>query len=92
MSDVDMWSGIVGFVLPVLIAAIKRQGWPASWQAVCAFVVCWVAAAGTAYLTAQLDPQNLVRAFLVIFTLAIVAFYGFWKPTGVEPVVDRSTG
>lgn len=86
-----MWSLIVGFFLPIVIAFLVQTGWSQRLQAVIAFVASAVAAAGTAYLQGDLTGERFVEAALVILVTAIATYKGFWKPTGVAPGIETKT-
>jgi hypothetical protein len=86
-----MWALIVGFFLPIVIAFLVQSGWSQRLQAVAAFVVCAVAAAGTAYFQGDLTGRRFVEAGLVILVTTIATYKGFWKPTGVAPGIEGKT-
>ncbi len=90
MSDSDMWTGIVGFLLPLAIAVIIKEGWTKELQAVIAFVACLVAAVGSAYFAGQLDPKGVVHDMLIVFTLAMTSFGFLWKPTGISEAIQNN--
>lgn len=96
MSDVPsnlvMWSGIVGFFLPILIATILRWRWSQQAKAVAAFVVCLIAATGTAYFSGNFEGADVVTAALVVVTITQATYVGVWKPTGVAPAIMDATG
>jgi len=91
MTNAAMWAGIVGFFLPIAASVIIQQKWAQPVKAVAGFLCCVTAAVGTAYFTGLLDPTDVARCFLVVFTLAIAAYYGFWKPTGIAPKIEAAT-
>ena len=91
MSNLEMWALIVGFFLPIVIAFLVQSGWSQRLQAVAAFVVCAVAAAGTAYFQGDLTGRRFVEAGLVILVTTIATYKGFWKPTGVAPGIEEKT-
>lgn len=91
MSNLEMWALVVGFFLPVVIAFLVQTGWSERLQSVAAFVVCAVAAAGTAYFQGDLTGRRFVEAGLVILVTTIATYKGFWKPTGVAPGIETKT-
>lgn len=90
-SDLAMWSGLVGFVLPPLMSVIIQSGWSTRVQSVVAFVVSLVAGAGTAWLSGNFVDRDVISCGLIIFTVGVATYYGFWKPTGISPSIERAT-
>ena len=90
MSNAEMWSGIIGVFLPLVIAAVNRPGWSSGAKALVTIVACLLAAAGTAWFTGQIDAADVARSFLIVFTLAIGTYQFYWRPSGVAPTVERA--
>jgi len=67
-----LWSAIVGFVVPLAIAAINQSSWQPRTRGGVAFLVCLLAATGTVYFGGDLDQiDDLAVAFLIVFGTAI---------------------
>lgn len=83
------WSGIVGFTLPILVAAINRTHW-ASWlKGVVAFVSSVVAGLLVSWLGADLSGKTFVEAFGVVFGAALIFYQTFWRPTGIGDWIEE---
>ena len=91
ISDLEMWSLIVGFALPPVLSVVMQSGWSQRLQAVVAFAAAAIAGAGTAYFQGDLTGERFVEAGLVILVSAIATYKGFWKPTGVSPAIETKT-
>lgn len=91
MDNIAMWQGILGFAMPLLISVIVQTGWDDRAKSVCAFVCCVIGAVGTAALSGQLDGVDVVTGFLIVFTLAMASYKGFWKPLGIAPALTAAT-
>ena len=91
MTNFQMWSLIVGFVLPPVLAVIQQSGWSDRLRAVVAFLACAVAGAGVAYFQGDLTAKRFVEAGLVVLVTAIATYRNFWKPTGVAPAIETKT-
>lgn len=90
--SIAMWGLIVGFLMPPIIAVLNRQNWPSATKAVCAFITCLVAAAGTAYLAGDLkNESDYVTAALTVFGAAMLTYHQWWKPSGIAPKIEAST-
>lgn len=91
MDDLAMWSLIVGFFLPKLLATVIQTKWSEKEKAIVAFVGCLVAAVGTTYFTDGFGGGNYVSSALAIFVAAQVSYKALWKPTGVAPAIETKT-
>jgi|SRR4029079_8456219 len=91
MSNLEMWSLIVGFFLPLAIAFVMQQHWHEQLKAVVGFVICAIAGAGTAYFQGEFTGRRFIEAGLVILVTAMATYRNFWKPTGVAPTIENKT-
>jgi hypothetical protein len=91
VSNLQMWSLIVGFLTPPVLAIIQQGGWSKRVRAVVAFAAAMVAGAGTAYFQGDLTGRRFVEAALVVLVATIAAYQGFWKPTDVAPTIEKMT-
>jgi VIT1/CCC1 family predicted Fe2+/Mn2+ transporter len=91
MTNIVMWSSIVGFFLPPVIALVQQPGWSNRVRSVVAFAACAVAGAGTAYFQGDLTGRRFVEAGLVVLVTAMATFRNFWKTTGVSPMIEDAT-
>ena len=80
-----MWAGIVGFLSPIALQFITAVSKDSRVQAAVAFVFELIIAVPTVYFAGNLDLGNYVKTALVVVTLAIAGYHGFWKPAGVTP-------
>jgi hypothetical protein len=86
-----MWSLIVGFLLPPVLAIVQQTNWPDQLRAVVAFVACAAAGVGVAYFQGDLTGKRFVTAGLIVLTTALATYKSFWKPTGVAPTIETRT-
>lgn len=84
-----LWGTILGTVLPILISKINARTWTSTTKGLVAFLVCLVAAIGTAYFKGDLTAGDVVSALLGTFGAAIVTYNQFWKPTGIGEALER---
>jgi len=85
MSNAVMWSAIVGFLSPVVIQFLAKSGWTRARQALVAFAFCALISIPTVYFAGNFEADDLVKSALIIFTVAISSYKGFWQPVGVTP-------
>lgn len=87
MTNAVMWAGIVGFLSPLVVQQLARSGLTKQVQALIAFVFCAVVAVPTAAFApgSDLSVDSFVKSALIVFTIAIASYKGFWNPVGVTP-------
>lgn len=90
-NNITMWAGIVGFFLPIAISVITQSGWNDRVKSVIAFICCLIASIGTAYFSGNFAGQDIVTCALIVFTLAIASYVGFWKPSGIAGAIRSVT-
>jgi hypothetical protein len=91
MTDLDMWSGIVGFAVPPLVAVFVQSAWPAWARAVFAFVVCVAGGGVTAAFTGYLHGMSPARSVLVVLFSALTFYRVFWHPSQIAPMIEKKT-
>lgn len=91
MTDLDMWSGIVGFAVPPLVAVFVQSAWPAWARAVFAFAVCVIGGGVTAALTGYLHGMSPARSALVVLFSALTFYRVFWHPSKIAPMIEQKT-
>jgi hypothetical protein len=91
MTDLDMWSGIVGFAVPPLVAVFVQSAWPAWARAVFAFAVCVAGGGVTAALTGYLHGMSPARSALVVLFSALTFYRVFWHPSTIAPKIEAAT-
>lgn len=91
MSEFEMYSLIVGFLLPPVLSVVVQSSWSDRLKAVVAFVACAVAGAGVAYFQGDLTGKRLVEAGLVVLVTALATYRNFWKSTGIAPAIETKT-
>lgn len=91
MSNLQMWSLIVGFFMPVLIAVLEQSKWSQVVRAVVAFVACGIAALVTVVIVSDLGTKIWIGSALTVLVTAIATYQLWWKPTGIAPTIEKAT-
>jgi hypothetical protein len=87
-----LWSTIVGFLLPPVMAVVMQARWRPELKGVVVFLACLVAATGTVSLQGQIgDVTALMTSILLIFAGVITTYRLYWRPSGIAPLVERRT-
>lgn len=91
MSNLQMWSLIVGFFLPPVLAIVEQTRWSNPLRAIVAFAACAIAGAGTAYFQGDLTGRRFVEAGLVVLVTGLATYQSFWKPSGIAAAIESHT-
>jgi len=91
-SQLTQIAALVGTFLPLLIAVIQKEKW-AQWLRVgVALFACLIASVIVAYTKGQLNLHDLATSAFLIFTLTKTTYLSVWKPSGIAPAIQNSTG
>ena len=91
MTNVQMWSMIVGFFMPLLIAVLEQSKWSNALRAVVAFVACAIAATITVVVAGDLNTKTWVTSALTVLVAAIATYKMWWQPVGIAPTIEKAT-
>lgn len=90
-DSAQSWQLIVGFFLPLLVAAVVQTRWPPWAKAWGAFLACLVVALGTTYFAGQISQADVIGSVLTVFVVSISTYRGLWHPTGIAGAIERAT-
>lgn len=90
-SNYLLASALVGALIPAGIALIVQRDWSSEVKGAAAAVVCLAAAVLLGFTQGVLDPADVLRSFLIVFTLAQVLYQTFWRPSGIAPAIEART-
>lgn len=91
MTDLAMWSMLVGFAAPPVVALVNSSNWRPWTRALVTAVICVLIGGMTAYLTGDLSGRRWISAALVVATAAILSYRAYWRPSGIAPALERAT-
>lgn len=91
MTNLMMWSLIVGFFMPPVQAVIQQTHWSSRVRAGVNFVACAVAGAGVAFFQGEFTGRRFVESGLVVLVTTIAVYKGTWKPSGIAPAIEEAT-
>lgn len=91
LSSLEMWSALVGALMPLAIALINQSHWSKAWRGIMAVGLCVIAAAVTCWLRGELNGSNYARSVLVVLTAALTTYHVWWKPSTIAPAIEAAT-
>lgn len=80
----------IGALLPLLVSVITRVQMAKEYKAIIAFVLCFVTAGIAAYFEGSLTPGDIAGNLAVVYGMAMVAYHGFFGPTGIAASVEKT--
>lgn len=90
-SNAELWQYGIGIVSPLVLSLILQSNWDSRLQSIVTVIYCIIVGTGTLLFGGQLTGLSVATAGLRIFFMAIVTYYGFWKPTGIAPALKVAT-
>jgi hypothetical protein len=91
VSNLDMWSALVGSLMPPVVAVANRPTWRPWVKGAVTIGSCLVAAVVTAYLNGTASGGDLTRSGLVVALTAVGTYRVFWRPSGIAPAIEKAT-
>lgn len=91
MTDLAMWSLLLGAVLPPLVSLIKRNKWSDGLKSLFSVLIFVFAGVGTAYFSGNFNGRSVVSSFLVIAVTGYSLYQNFYKPVGVDKTLSNAT-
>ena len=91
MTDLMMWSLVVGFFMPPVQAVIQQTNWSSRVRSGVNFLACLVAGAGVAFFQGDFTGRRFVGSALLVLVTTIAVYKGTWKPTGIAPAIEEAT-
>jgi high-affinity Fe2+/Pb2+ permease len=94
MTDLQLYSALVGLLLPLLTAIVVQQDWSTALKAIANAALSFVAAVVLTYTQGDLDGDHirqLFMSFMLVFVPSLATYLGFWKPSAVAPKLNNAT-
>ena len=91
MDNLTMWSLVVGFLSPAVIAILQRPTWSKERRTLLAAAFSIVGGLVTAWLGGELDGAGVTTAVLTVAVATITFYKGLWQPAGVAQLIENAT-
>jgi amino acid transporter len=92
MTVLEMWSLLLGSLLPLLLAVVQQPKWPQWLRVLVTVVICVVVGLGNVYFNGSLlHTTSIVEAILLVLVAALSTYHGLWKPSGIAPKLESAT-
>lgn len=83
-SLLDMYTGSIGVLLPMLIAVFKNVKWSKPTKQLLTLALAVAASAGHAFYSGEWNPEQMPKTFLIILALSTTSYAWLWKPSNME--------
>jgi hypothetical protein len=87
-----VWGGVVGAILPPMLAIVIQPGWRAEVKGLVALVACCLVALAICWLAGDLTRrEDVATTVLTVFGVAQALYATYWRPSGIAPAIERAT-
>ena len=90
--NIDMYTAVVGLLLPLLISIILSPDWTSKFKIWVVFLVVFLAAAGHLFFIGGFVLADFPGTLLKILFLTTGSYLSFWRPTGIGDAVEKNIG
>ena len=90
--SIDMYTVVVGLLLPLLIATILSPDWTKQTKGWISFGLVFLAAAGHLFFIGEFVLADFPSTLLKILFLTTGSYLSFWRPTGINNAVENNIG
>lgn len=91
LSNLAMWSLIVGALTPPLLSVVQQPRWPGWLRTGFMLGAAVVDGVVISWLQGNLDLARFTNSALVAGVAIITAYHGIWKPSGISPAIENKT-
>lgn len=91
LTDLDLWSALVGIGMPPLVAVAVSSRWQPWQRAVVAAALCVGAGLATTWIAGDLAGVTPVRAVLVVAMATFGSYRKWWKDSGITRKIELAT-
>jgi hypothetical protein len=90
-SQLVQISAFIGFFFPLVAALVKQQGFSERVNAFVAGAAAIVTALVVTLQQGDVTAENWATSAITLFTAAVAAYAGFYKPTGIDTAIKDAT-
>jgi L-lactate permease len=91
MTDAELWSLLIGAVLPPFIAVLQQPSWSRPLRTVVTVVVCVLVGFVGSYIRGDWTGRAITTAVLLTLVAALTTYRNLWKPTRVAGSIEMAT-
>lgn len=91
LTTQDMWTILVGFLLPLAVAMVNQSHWSKILRAIVSFAICIVVAIVDVLIQGNWNSHDLTRTLVLIAFVAYTSYQLFWRPSAIAPTIEAAT-
>jgi hypothetical protein len=91
LTTQDMWTILVGFLMPLLVALVNQSHWSKPLRAIVSFAICIVVAIADVLIQGNWNGHALTRTLVLVAFVAYTSYQLFWKPSAIAPAIEAAT-
>ena len=85
----EMWTLIIGILLPLVISIMVKPDWPPLRKYWVAFLLCLGAAFGDVWYSGAFSLVDIGETILKMIFLCFTSYLAFWRPSGIAETVEK---
>lgn len=90
-DNLTLYMAALGWIIPMIISLVKQSGWSKQAKGLVAALVSVASAMIAAAIAGHWNPEDVTRSVLIVLTLSQVSYVTFWKSSGIDDSIERST-
>jgi hypothetical protein len=91
MTDAQLWSLIIGALLPNVIAVVNQPRWSTTLRTITMVFICSIAGVITVLLNGGIGGKSLVSSILIMIVAAVTFYREVWSRLGVTQAIENAT-
>jgi hypothetical protein len=91
LSNLAMWSLIVGALTPPLVAIVQRPTFNRTFRVIVMIAAAIIDGVVVSWLQGDLNFARFTNSALIAGVAIITAYHGIWKPSGIAPSIERAS-
>lgn len=91
MTNLALWSLLVGALTPLVVAVVQQPKWTSRARAIVAVISSIVLGTGTAFFNGTLTGTTIAASVGTVLVTALTTYRNLWVPTGLVPAIEAAT-
>ena len=91
-QDIQLLTVLTGVIVPLLVGLVTKSSASSGLKAFVNLILTAIGTALAQVIPATFEWKSFFISWLIAFAVSAGTYYGFYKPTGIAPAVNQSTG
>lgn len=91
-SDAGLLATLAGVLVPLLVGIVTKTAAPAGLKAMVNAALTALGGLVATIVPGEFAWHPFLASWATAWVVSVATYYGLWKPTGVAPAIQQSTG